>query len=67
MPITSCGREVARAQATTGSEEKAHTAKARIGKSLSRSVDKGRMTAEAAARTLDLITAAGSYESFADV
>src|SRR5438093_6552618 len=49
------------------SEEKAQTAKARIGKSLSRSVDKGRMTAEAAAQTLDRITAAGSYESFADV
>ncbi|GLP66932.1 oxidoreductase [Streptomyces sp. TUS-ST3] len=49
------------------SEEKAQTAKARIGKSLSRSVDKGRMTAEAAAQTLDRITAAGSYEAFADV
>ncbi|CAM5703646.1 Fatty acid oxidation complex subunit alpha [Streptomyces violarus] len=49
------------------SEEKAQTAKARIGKSLSRSVDKGRMTAEAAAQTLDRITPAGSYDAFADV
>ncbi|MFB7244514.1 3-hydroxybutyryl-CoA dehydrogenase [Streptomyces populi] len=48
-------------------EEKAGTAKARIGKSLSRSVDKGRMTAEAAARTLELITPTGSYDDFADV
>ncbi|MGW3913941.1 3-hydroxyacyl-CoA dehydrogenase family protein [Streptomyces sp. NPDC005070] len=48
-------------------EEKAQTAKARIGKSLSRSVDKGRMTAEAAARTLELITPTGSYDDFADV
>ncbi|MFD7707263.1 3-hydroxyacyl-CoA dehydrogenase family protein [Streptomyces sp. NPDC059785] len=49
------------------SEEKAQAAKARIGKSLARSVDKGRLTAEAAARTLELITPAGSYEAFADV
>ncbi|QQM39866.1 3-hydroxyacyl-CoA dehydrogenase family protein [Streptomyces liliifuscus] len=49
------------------SEEKAQTAKARIGKSLSRSVDKGRMTAEAAAETLGRITPAGSYDAFADV
>ncbi|MEU4087127.1 3-hydroxyacyl-CoA dehydrogenase family protein [Streptomyces aureus] len=48
-------------------EEKAQTAKARIGKSLSRSVDRGRMTAEAAARTLELITPTGSYDDFADV
>ncbi|MGW3632285.1 3-hydroxyacyl-CoA dehydrogenase family protein [Streptomyces sp. NPDC005122] len=48
-------------------EEKAQAAKARIGKSLARSVDKGRMTAEAAASTLDLITPAGSYDSFAEV
>ncbi|PSM43091.1 3-hydroxybutyryl-CoA dehydrogenase [Streptomyces dioscori] len=48
-------------------EEKAGTAKARIGKSLSRSVDKGRMTAEAAAETLGRITPAGSYEAFAEV
>ncbi|MEW1778792.1 3-hydroxyacyl-CoA dehydrogenase family protein [Streptomyces sp. NPDC086777] len=49
------------------SEEKAQAAKARIGKSLDRSVGKGRMTAEAAAQTLDLITPAGSYDAFADV
>ncbi len=49
------------------SEEKAQAAKARIGKSLSRSVDKGRMTAEAAAETLDRITPAGSYDAFADI
>ncbi|ANS69098.1 oxidoreductase [Streptomyces lincolnensis] len=49
------------------SEEKAQTAKARIGKSLARSVDKGRLTAEAAAQTLDRITPAGSYDAFADV
>ncbi|MBO1331132.1 3-hydroxyacyl-CoA dehydrogenase family protein [Streptomyces sp. VRA16 Mangrove soil] len=49
------------------SEEKAEAAKARIGKSLKRSVDKGRMTAEAAESTLALITPAGSYDSFADV
>ncbi|MFD8236521.1 3-hydroxyacyl-CoA dehydrogenase family protein [Streptomyces sp. NPDC059696] len=49
------------------SAEKAQTAKARIGKSLSRSVDKGRMTAEAAAETLDRITATGTYEDFAGV
>ncbi|MFF3612986.1 3-hydroxyacyl-CoA dehydrogenase family protein [Streptomyces sp. NPDC002580] len=48
-------------------EEKAQTAKARIGKSLSRSVDKGRMTAEAAAKTLELITPTGSYDDFAEV
>ncbi|MDQ1035153.1 3-hydroxybutyryl-CoA dehydrogenase [Streptomyces sp. V3I8] len=49
------------------SQEKAATAKARIGRSLSRSVDKGRMTAEGAAETLGRITAAGSYDAFADV
>ncbi|GAA2761329.1 3-hydroxybutyryl-CoA dehydrogenase [Streptomyces paradoxus] len=49
------------------SAEKAQTAKARIGKSLSRSVDKGRMTAEAAAETLDRITATGTYDDFAGV
>ncbi|MFE9647635.1 3-hydroxyacyl-CoA dehydrogenase family protein [Streptomyces sp. NPDC006365] len=48
-------------------EEKAQSAKARIGKSLSRSVDKGRMTAEAAAETLERITPAGSYDAFAEV
>ncbi|MFZ4139842.1 3-hydroxyacyl-CoA dehydrogenase family protein [Streptomyces griseoincarnatus] len=49
------------------SEEKAQAAKARVGKSLSRSVGKGRMTAEAAASTLDLIRATGTYDDFADV
>ncbi|MDX3707586.1 3-hydroxyacyl-CoA dehydrogenase family protein [Streptomyces europaeiscabiei] len=49
------------------SEENAQAAKARIGKSLARSVDKGRMTVEAAAETLDRITPAGSYDAFADV
>ncbi|MFJ7150631.1 3-hydroxyacyl-CoA dehydrogenase family protein [Streptomyces sp. NPDC100445] len=49
------------------SEEKAQTAKARIGKSLARSVDRGRLTAEAAAQVLDRITPAGSYDAFADV
>ncbi|MCX4671290.1 3-hydroxybutyryl-CoA dehydrogenase [Streptomyces sp. NBC_01381] len=49
------------------SEEKAEKAKARIGKSLSRSVEKGRMTAETAAKTLDRIAPAGSYDAFADV
>lgn len=49
------------------SEEKARAAKARIGKSLSRSVDRGRMTAEAAAGTLDLIRPTGTYDDFADV
>ncbi|MFG2648637.1 3-hydroxyacyl-CoA dehydrogenase family protein [Streptomyces sp. NPDC048436] len=49
------------------SEEKAEKAKARIGKSLSRSVEKGRMTPEAAAATLERITPAGTYDAFADV
>ena len=49
------------------SEEKAQAAKDRIGKSLARSVDKGRMTAEAAAQTLERIVPAGSYDAFADV
>ncbi|MEU1266454.1 3-hydroxyacyl-CoA dehydrogenase family protein [Streptomyces cellulosae] len=49
------------------SKEKAQAAKARIGKSLSRSVDRGRMTAEAAAGTLDLIRPTGTYDDFADV
>ncbi|PNG22701.1 3-hydroxyacyl-CoA dehydrogenase family protein [Streptomyces cahuitamycinicus] len=49
------------------STEKAQTAKARIGKSLARSVDKGRMTAETAAGTLDRITATGTYDDFAGV
>ncbi|MDN3258479.1 3-hydroxybutyryl-CoA dehydrogenase [Streptomyces sp. CSDS2] len=49
------------------SEEKARAAKARIGKSLARSVDKGRLTAEAAARALERIVPAGSYDAFAEV
>ncbi|MDR3080635.1 MAG: 3-hydroxyacyl-CoA dehydrogenase family protein, partial [Streptomyces sp.] len=48
-------------------EEKALAAKTRIGKSLARSVDKGRMTAEAAAQTLDRLRPTGSYDDFADV
>ncbi|MZD04232.1 3-hydroxyacyl-CoA dehydrogenase family protein, partial [Streptomyces sp. SID5785] len=49
------------------SEEKAEAAKARIAKSLKRSVDKGRTSAEAAEQTLARITPAGSYDAFADV
>ncbi|MFJ8667184.1 3-hydroxyacyl-CoA dehydrogenase family protein [Streptomyces sp. NPDC093600] len=49
------------------SQEKADTAKARITKSLTRSVDKGRMTAEARDETLARITPAGSLDSFAEV
>ncbi|MFF0112572.1 3-hydroxyacyl-CoA dehydrogenase family protein [Streptomyces prasinus] len=48
-------------------EQKAQGAKARIGTSLARSVDKGRMTAEAAALTLERVRATGSYDDFADV
>ncbi|MEV8589212.1 3-hydroxybutyryl-CoA dehydrogenase [Streptomyces sp. NPDC051180] len=49
------------------SQEKADTAKARIAKSLARSVEKGRMTAEARDTTLALITAAGTLDAFAEV
>ncbi|MFF3314423.1 3-hydroxyacyl-CoA dehydrogenase family protein [Streptomyces sp. NPDC003035] len=49
------------------SDEKAETAKARIAKSLARSVDKGRMTAEARDETLARITPAGSLDAFATV
>ncbi|WP_405662924.1 3-hydroxyacyl-CoA dehydrogenase family protein [Streptomyces sp. RK9] len=49
------------------SEEKAAAARARVAKSLSRSVDKGRLTSEAAAKTLDRITPSGTYDAFADV
>ncbi|MET9696322.1 3-hydroxybutyryl-CoA dehydrogenase [Streptomyces sp. NPDC006529] len=49
------------------SQDKAEAAKAAIGKSLTRAVDKGRLTAEAAARTLDRISPAGSLEAFAEV
>ncbi|MFI5939157.1 3-hydroxyacyl-CoA dehydrogenase family protein [Streptomyces uncialis] len=48
-------------------QEKADLAKARIGKSLARSVDRGRMSAGAAAGALDRITPAGSYDAFAGV
>ncbi|WP_206503348.1 3-hydroxyacyl-CoA dehydrogenase family protein [Streptomyces chrestomyceticus] len=47
--------------------EKAEAAKARIAKSLDRSVAKGRLTAEARETALAAVTAAGSLESFADV
>ncbi|WP_406135583.1 3-hydroxyacyl-CoA dehydrogenase family protein [Streptomyces sp. NBC_01089] len=49
------------------SPEKADTAKARIAKSLARSVDKGRMTAAARDETLARIAPAGSLDAFADV
>ncbi|WP_267242392.1 3-hydroxyacyl-CoA dehydrogenase family protein [Streptomyces sp. PR69] len=49
------------------SQEKAEAAKARIAKSLSRSVDKGRMTAEARDGALARIAPAGTLDSFADV
>ncbi|GGV05744.1 oxidoreductase [Streptomyces litmocidini] len=49
------------------SPEKADAAKARIAKSLARSVDKGRMTAEARDTTLALITPAGTLDAFAEV
>ncbi|MER6995693.1 3-hydroxybutyryl-CoA dehydrogenase [Streptomyces sp. NPDC000410] len=48
-------------------QEKAETAKARIAKSLARSVDKGRMTGEARDETLARITPAGSLDAFAEV
>ncbi|WP_329024822.1 3-hydroxyacyl-CoA dehydrogenase family protein [Streptomyces sp. NBC_00690] len=46
---------------------KAENAKARIAGSLSRSVDKGRMTAEARDSTLGRITPSGSLDSFREV
>ncbi|MBT2444240.1 3-hydroxyacyl-CoA dehydrogenase family protein [Streptomyces sp. ISL-36] len=49
------------------SQEKADTAKARIAKSLARSVDKGRMTGEARDETLARIAPAGSLDAFAEV
>ncbi|WP_336322053.1 3-hydroxybutyryl-CoA dehydrogenase [Streptomyces lavendofoliae] len=49
------------------SAEKAKTAKARIGKSLARSVEKGRMTAEAREETLARVTPAASLDAFAEV
>ncbi|MFF0624270.1 3-hydroxyacyl-CoA dehydrogenase family protein [Streptomyces sp. NPDC004296] len=47
--------------------EKAERAKERITKSLGRSVDKGRLTAEARDAALAAITPAGSLDAFADV
>ncbi|TJZ54470.1 3-hydroxyacyl-CoA dehydrogenase family protein [Streptomyces piniterrae] len=47
--------------------EKAEKAKARITKSLGRSVDKGRLTAEARDAALAAITPAGSLDAFAEV
>ncbi|MGV4888179.1 3-hydroxyacyl-CoA dehydrogenase family protein [Streptomyces viridosporus] len=49
------------------SEEKAEAARARVGTSLARSVDKGRMTAEAAAQALERIRPTGTYDDFAEV
>ncbi|MFI8100349.1 3-hydroxyacyl-CoA dehydrogenase family protein [Streptomyces sp. NPDC086023] len=49
------------------SPEKAVAAKAAIGKSLSRMVDRGRMTAEAREEILARVTAADSLEDFAGV
>lgn len=49
------------------SQEKAEAAKAAIGKSLGRAVSKGRLTEDGAAKTLALITPAGSLDAFADV
>ncbi len=47
--------------------EKAQAAKARVGKSLARSVDKGRLTAEAAAQARERITPTATYDDLADV
>ncbi len=47
--------------------EKAEKAKARIAKSLGRSVDKGRLAPEARDAALAAITPAGSLDAFADV
>ncbi|WP_381792393.1 3-hydroxyacyl-CoA dehydrogenase family protein [Streptomyces niveus] len=49
------------------SQEKADAAKARIAKSLGRSVDKGRLTGEARDDALARITPAGSLDAFDDV
>ncbi|MGP3952534.1 3-hydroxyacyl-CoA dehydrogenase family protein [Streptomyces sp. 7N604] len=49
------------------SQEKADTAKARIAKSLARSVEKGRLSEEAKDVALGRITPAGSLDAFADV
>ncbi|MFY1679466.1 3-hydroxyacyl-CoA dehydrogenase family protein [Streptomyces sp. WMMC905] len=47
--------------------EKAEAARDRIGASLVRAVDRGRMTAEEATGTLERITPAEGYDAFADV
>ncbi|GAU67237.1 putative 3-hydroxyacyl-CoA dehydrogenase [Streptomyces sp. NBRC 110611] len=47
--------------------EKAERAKARIGRSMARSVEKGRLTAEVRDAALASITPAGSLDAFADV
>ncbi|MEV0780005.1 3-hydroxyacyl-CoA dehydrogenase family protein [Streptomyces sp. NPDC050433] len=49
------------------SQEKAEAAKARVAKSLGRSVDKGRLTGEARDDALARITPAGSLDAFDDV
>ncbi|MFI5981863.1 3-hydroxyacyl-CoA dehydrogenase family protein [Streptomyces sp. NPDC051555] len=49
------------------SQDKADAAKAAIGTSLARAVNKGRLTAEAAERTLERISPAGSLDAFAEV
>ncbi|MBQ0863938.1 3-hydroxyacyl-CoA dehydrogenase family protein [Streptomyces smyrnaeus] len=49
------------------SEQKAATAKERVERSLGRSVDKGRMTAEERDATLSRITPAGSLDAVAEV
>ncbi|MFF8960970.1 3-hydroxyacyl-CoA dehydrogenase family protein [Streptomyces sp. NPDC014894] len=49
------------------SQPKAEAARDRIAASLARSVDKGRMTAEARRRTLDRISPAGSLDALFDV
>ncbi|WP_374984967.1 3-hydroxyacyl-CoA dehydrogenase family protein [Streptomyces fradiae] len=49
------------------SQEKADAAKARIAKSLARSVDRGRLTPEARDATLERISPAGSLDAFAEV
>ncbi|WKX14217.1 3-hydroxyacyl-CoA dehydrogenase family protein [Streptomyces sp. NL15-2K] len=48
-------------------QDKAESAKARVAKSLQRSVDKGRTTAEAREEALARITPAGTLDAFADV
>ncbi|CAL9368377.1 Fatty acid oxidation complex subunit alpha [Streptomyces sp. enrichment culture] len=58
------GYEVVLAARSAG---KAEAAKARIGTSLARSVDRGRLTAGAAARALDRIRPTGTYDDFAGV